>query len=282
MKEYINRLKSNAKPVEFIVWWIFRGLMIFAMIKGIIGLVNGTNDLSDPLQVFGNLLAMFAWEIFMLMPEKTFARHVPSIVQDGLIVMVFAASFCGKFLNFYYDVRWWDSGMHLLSGGLCVLAGYEVVIAMQKRDKKTISIPLALLCALGFSFFVSTCWELFEFTADQIMCKSAVLTGALPGDAQHWCRGLAEGTPKMATLFKPYYDGTQIIKIVTDSGIKEVIAGDRWPLMDTMGDIVLNSIGAIVAWIILKIFPFHHKGKNDVNKQIENELKAEKKKVAAK
>ena len=234
--------------------------MIFAMIKGIVGVVNGTNDLSDPLQVFGNLLAMFAWEIFMLMPEKTFARHVPSLVQDGMIIMIFAASFCGKFLNFYYDVRFWDSGMHLLSGGLCVLAGYEVVVAMQKRDKKTISIPLALLCALGFSFFVSTCWELFEFTADQVMCNAE--TGAI-GDAQHWCWTLAEGTPKEATLFAAKFP-------------------ERWPIMDTMGDIVLNSIGAVVAWVVLKIFPFHHKGKNDVNKLIEDELKADSKKAVTK
>lgn len=261
MKEYLNRLRSNAKTGEIIYWWIIRAFMIFAMVKGIIGVVKGENDLSDPLQVFGNLLAMFVWEIFMLMPEKTFARHIPSIVQDGMIVMIFAASFCGKFLNFYYDVRWWDSGMHLLSGGLCVIAGYEVVIAMQKRDKKTISVPIALLCALGFSFFVSTLWELFEFAADQFMCNPA--TGAI-GDAQHWCLKLAEGTPKIATLFPAKYP-------------------ERWAIMDTMGDIVLNSIGAIVAWIILKIFPFHHKGKNDVNALIETELnKSADKKTAEK
>ncbi|MCQ2485003.1 MAG: hypothetical protein MJ168_06680 [Clostridia bacterium] len=260
MKEYLNRIKSNAKTGEIIYWWILRALMIFAMIKGIVGLINGENDISDPLQVFGNLLAMFAWEVFMFMPEKTWARHVPSLVQDGLILMVFAASFCGKFLNFYYDVRWWDSGMHFLSGGLCVLAGYEVVIAMQKRDKKTISVPIALLCALGFSFFVSTLWELFEFTADQVMCNAA--TGAI-GDAQHWCWTLAEGTPKAATLFDPKFT-------------------ERWPLMDTMGDIVLNSIGALIAWVVLKFFPYHHKGKNDVNAMIEAELAKSAKKELSK
>lgn len=261
MKEYINRIKSNAKTGEIIYWWILRALMIFAMIKGIVGMMNGENDISDPLQAGANLLAMFAWEVFMLTPEKTFSRHIPSLVQDGLILMIFCASFCGKFLNFYYDVRWWDSGMHLLSGGLCVLAGYEVVIAMQKRDKKTISVPIALLCALGFSFFVSTCWELFEFTADQVMCNPQ--TGAI-GDAQHWCWKLAEGTPKAATLFAAKYT-------------------ERWAIMDTMGDIVLNSIGAIVAWVVLKFFPYHHKGKNDVNKQIENELnKSDEKELAVK
>ena len=260
MKEYINRLKSNAKTGEIIYWWILRALMIFAMIKGIVGMVRGENDISDPLQVGANLLAMFAWEVFMLMPEKTFARHIPSVVQDFLILMTFAASFCGKFLNFYYDVRWWDSGMHLLSGGLCVLAGYEVVVAMQKRDKKTVSVPIAVLCAFGFSFFVSTCWELFEFTADQVMCNPA--TGAI-GDAQHWCWKLAEGTPKAATLFAAKYT-------------------ERWPLMDTMGDIVLNSTGALVGWIFLKFCPYHHKGKNDINQQILDETAKSESKAHAK
>lgn len=263
MKEYIKRLTTNAKKWEIIMWWIFRALMIFAMIKGIVGMVKGTNDLSDPLQVFGNLLAMFVWEVFQAFPKKTFPRQIPSVMQDILVVMAFCASFCGKFLNFYYDVRWWDSGMHLISGGLCVLIGYEVVVAMQKRDKKAVATSVAVLCAFGFSFFVSTCWELFEFIMDQVMCKTAAQTGGVPGDAQHWCWALAEGTPKEATIFNPYFtDGAN--------------GYDRWPLMDTMQDTILNTIGAVVAWVILKIRPYHHKGKNDINRIIEEENKKSK------
>ncbi len=127
--------------------------------------------------------------------------------------MIFAASFCGKFLNFYYDSRFWDSGMHLLSGGLCVLLGYEVVVAMQKRDGKPVSIPVALLCALCFSFFVSTCWELVEFTMDQVMTNPE--KGTI-GDAQHWCYELAKGTSKESTIFDP----------------KNI---ERWPIMVSTG-----------------------------------------------
>ena len=39
----------------------------------------------------------------------------------------------------------------------------------------------------------------------------------------------------------------------------------RWALIDTMEDIVCNTVGAVLAWVILKINPYHHKGKNNVN-----------------
>lgn len=244
MKEYLKRITDSCKKWELIYWWIIRLLMVYAMIKG---LVAKPFVLADPLQVFANLVGMFGWEIFQLFPKKTFVRHFDTKIQDFAIIMIFAASFCGKFLNFYYDVRFWDSAMHLTSGALCVFLGYEVVVTMQKRDLKVTSVPIALLCALGFSFFVSTCWELFEFTADQVMCMTANGDIMKAGDAQHWCWVLAEGTPKTKTILPAVFE-------------------ERWPIMDTMQDIILNSIGAVAAWVALKIKPYNHCGKNDINK----------------
>ena len=253
MSDYIKRLKTGCKPWELCIWWVFRALMIFAFIKSFFA---EPFLVATPLQLAANFVAMFAWEIFQLFPKKSFLRYFPSLVQDVSIIMIFCASFGGQFMNFYYDIVWWDSALHLISGALCVFLGYEIAVCLQKRDKKTCSLPIVILCAVGFSFFVSTCWELFEFTADQIMSNPA--TGAI-GDAQHWCYELAEGTSKAVTIFDPKYP-------------------ERWPIMDTMGDIVLNSIGAMVAWIVLKIFPYRHRGKNNVNALIQAELAAEKEK----
>ena len=100
---------------------------------------------------------------------------------------------------------------------------------------------LVLLASVGFSFLASTCWELFEFGFDQI----AGMMGGYPGDAQHWSLELALGTPKAQTLFDPIVDA-------------------RWPIMDTMADIVLNSVGALLAYIIIKIKPYRHTDENTV------------------
>lgn len=139
MKNYFSRLMSSAKKWEFIVWWIFRLIMIGAMVSLLF-----TNPPSD--------------------------------------------------------------------------------------------LPIVLLCALGFSFFISTCWELFEFSFDQIA----------GGDSQHWSYELAKAANNTRTFFKPRDPA-------------------RFALMDTMTDIVFNTLGAVPFYIILKIAPYHHKGKNNVN-----------------
>lgn len=242
MKNYCARLRENSKTWEICFWWIFRLIMVYALVKGF---TKKPFDITDPLQVSANLAGMFAWEIFQAMPAKNLVRNIPSYVQDLSVVGLFAASFCGKYLNFYYDVRCWDAVMHFLGGAGAVILGYEVICAMQKRDKKSVPISIVLLGAFGYSFLLGTAWELFEFTFDQISCL-----GGSMGDAQHWSLELALGTAKEATLFNPVFT-------------------ERWSLMDTMGDIVLNTIGAIICYIVLKIYPYKHRGARNINTVIE-------------
>lgn len=238
MKEYINRLRANCPTWQFVFWWIIRATMIYAFIKGFFPDAGKAFDITDPLQVGANLLATFAWEILMLFPEKSAARYIPASVQSFLIIGIWCASFGGKFLNLYYDFRWWDVILHFIGGGACVFFGYEIVCAILRSRKANAPITLVYLGAVGFAFLAGTCWELFEFAFDQI----AGMMGGYPGDAQHWSLELALGTPKELTLFNP-------------------IVAERWPIMDTMADMVLNALGSLVSFIFIKIFPYRHKGK---------------------
>lgn len=238
MKNYLKRLSDGCPKWRFVIWWIIRASLIFAFIKGFFPPDGKEFDITDPLQVGANFLCTFVWEIFMLFPEKSLLRHVPSSVQTFLMVGIWAGSFGGKFLNLYYDFRWWDVILHFVGGAACVFFGYEIACAILKSRKATAPISLVLLASVGFSFLAATGWELFEFTFDQV----AGVIGGYPGDAQHWSLELAQGTPKALTLFDP-------------------IKPERWPLMDTMADIVLNTVGAVVSYIFLRIYPYRHKGR---------------------
>ncbi|MBQ8503213.1 MAG: hypothetical protein IJ491_02935 [Clostridia bacterium] len=244
MKAYFKRLTDACPKHNFIIWWVFRLLMVYAFVAGFF---KTPFDITDPLQVAANLLCMFVWEIFMMFPEKSVFRHVTPGFQTFLIAGIFAASFGGKFMNFYYDIRWWDSVLHFIGGAGGVFYGYELVCALMKKEKKNASIAMVLLASVGFSFIASTLWELFEFSFDQV----AGMMSGYPGDSQHWSFELALGTPKLETLFDP-------------------IVPERWPIMDIMADIVLNTLGAAASYVILKIYPYRHKGKYKFDLDFEN------------
>ncbi|MBQ8028130.1 MAG: hypothetical protein IJ262_01840 [Clostridia bacterium] len=235
MRNYFKRITDSCPKYYFIFWWLFRIPMIYAFVAGFF---KEPFDITDPLQVGANFLCMFIWEIFMLFPEKSVFRHVSPGFQTFFIIGIFCASFGGKFMNFYYDVRWWDSALHFIGGAAAVFYGYELVCALMKKEKKSSSVVLVIIASVGFSFIASTLWELFEFSFDQV---AGIMSG-YPGDSQHWSLELALNTPKINTLFDP-------------------IVEERWPIMDIMGDIVLNTLGAALSYVILTVYPYRHKGK---------------------
>ena len=49
----------------------------------------------------------------------------------------------------------------------------------------------------------------------------------------------------------------------------EMLEMGRFALMDTMEDIILNFVGGLIMYVVLCIWPYRHKGKNDINLKIE-------------
>ena len=247
-KSYFKRITSMCKPWELVYWWILRGLMIFGIIYSIV--VKSDLGFYQPLQMAANFVGMFAFEICQLFPKNTFPRYLPAYFQNITILGFFLASFGGAFLNFYYAIPAYDKVLHMFGCAEAVFISYELLCAMQLRDKKICPANIVALAAFGVAFVFASGWELFEFTFDQWF----------GGDAQHW----------------------DLQKAIEEAGSREAIFmlipldearfEARFALMDTMGDAILNAIGATVMYIILKFKPYRHSGKNNINKIIEEEL----------
>lgn len=231
--------ENKAKKWEIIYWWILRAVMVAAFIDS----AFVRKDVQQSLQTAANLLLMFLWEIFMIFPEKRWMHYVPSYIQDFLAAGLFMGSFGGAYMDLYYSFPAYDLVMHSVGGVLCTFVGYEILVCMQKRDKVKVDLPIVIFGAFGISFFAGTAWELFEFVFDQVAPQI--------GDAQHWSLALAEKAAEEHGI-----------------GLPNVIAARdpmRYALIDTMEDTVCNTVGAVVGWIILKIRPYHHTGKHNVN-----------------
>ena len=254
-KNYFSRIFKNVKKSELIYWWILRGLMIYALIDT---LVNGKDysGSNPPAQICANLVGMFAYEIIQFFPEKSKLRLFSPRFQNITALGFLLGSFGGAYLNLYYSLPMYDKILHATGTAEGVYIGYEYVCATQLKLKKTCPHQIASLCSLGFGFVLANFWELFEFVYDQFF----------GGDAQHWNlqNALAEAGGKIENIFCmfPFSD-------------MELFA-QRFPLMDTMCDIVMNFIGGFIMFAVLRFFPYRHRGKNDINALIEARQTAEK------
>lgn len=254
-KGYFKRVLSMCKTWELVYWWILRIIMIVGIILRLVE--SDELGMYQPMQMAANLLGMFAFEICQAFPKNTFPRYFSAYFQNITILGFFLASFGGAFLNFYYIIPAYDKALHLFGCMEAVFISYELICAMQLRDKVVVPAKFVTLGAFGVAFVFAAGWELFEFSFDQWF----------GGDAQHWDLELAiKEAGGIENIF---------MLIPLDAERFEA----RFALMDTMGDAILNAVGAVVMYIILRIKPYRHMGKNNINKMIEEELAKNNKEV---
>ncbi len=246
VKDYFKRVYKGVSIIELIYWWALRLLMIGGIIYSLFKMES-----YQPAQMAANLVGMFAYEICQMFPKNTFPRLFSHKFQHLSILAFFLASFGGAFLNFYYAIPGYDKILHAFGCGVGVYVSYECICAMQLRDKKTCPPGIAAIAAMGLAFAFASGWEIFEFSFDQWF----------GGDAQHWDlqKAIEEAGGNVEDVF---------MLIPLDEARFE----SRFALMDTMADTIFNCVGALIMYIALRIKPYRHKGKNNINKIIEEEL----------
>ena len=229
VKDWFYRITHNCKKWEMVLWWIFRAIMLYGLIESFVHAHKYEDKIRTMMIV--NLACCFGWELFQAFPKTHLFRYLPSYLQNFTSVYVFLTAFMGAFVNWYYEVWWWDKSLHLVSGGLLVMVGYVMLKAYEERDGRKVPATVIVFASFCASFMFGTFWECFEFTFDQLF----------GGDTQHWSYALAEEANNLTLIFQP---------------AKELHSQDwfaRFALIDTMTDIVSNSVGAVVCGIILKL-----------------------------
>ena len=221
---------------------------MFVLITLVFMLVKGDRD---------RILTALATVFLVLLPditEKMFDCRI------SLPVYIFACLYAlgpmmGKCLNFYYTVYGWDKLLHISGGVMFAFFGVFLFERLAGRRRETMVI--AAIFGLCFSIAVSAVWEFFEFGHD-------VLLG---GDMQ------------MDTVIHEMHS-YMLSDMVGESGeLKEIknvtVNGKPLPvdgyidigLIDTMKDMILESVGALAVAVIyimkkgrLQIFSDREKG----------------------
>ncbi len=165
--------------------------------------------------------------------------ELPPALEITIFFFIFAAEILGEINAFYVKIPGWDTMLHTFNGFLAAAVGFSLVVILNDNDRLTFDLsPVFMaLMAFCFSMTVAVVWEFFEFGMDYFfftdMQKDTVINA----------------------LHTVALDTTQTNTVVSITGIQEIyIEGEPLGLggyldiglLDTMKDMIVNFIGAVV------------------------------------
>ena len=235
---FVRKHLQNKKTV-LSVYLILRLLVLITMVLQFLG------------GHFQNVFVCILTLVLLMLPsliERKIRVELPDALQIIIMLFVFAAEILGEIQEFYVLVPHWDTVLHTINGFLFAAIGFSIVNILNenKRVSMTLSPAYMAVAAFCFSMTIGVLWEFFEWGMDCVfatdMQKDVVLqrlsSVALHPDGRN-IPVVFEDISDMALIFA---DGTQ--QTLHLGGYLDM------GLQDTMKDLLVNLIGAIVFSVI--------------------------------
>ena len=232
--QYIRDLGKRAKEQRgvFILYSILRLLVVLILIRTII-LHNYEASITCLL-----VLALFFVPTLF---EETLKIKIPALLEGIIYCFIFAAEILGELGHFYTQFPIWDTMLHTLNGFLFAAVGFSTVELLNRTSKNIKLSPLYLtMVAFCFSMTIGVLWEFFECGADiflhQDMQKDFIV--------DHFQSVTLDPTHSQEVIRVEDITGTVIHSasgdFTIDGGYLDI------GILDTMKDLLVNFIGAIV------------------------------------
>ena len=200
---------------------------------------------------FENVFLCVLTLILFLVPtfiERKIHVDLPDTLEIIIMLFIFAAEILGEIQAYYITFAYWDTMLHTINGFLCAAIGFALVDILNRSERFSIQLsPLFLaITAFCFSMTIGVLWEFFECTMDQFffldMQKDTVVNTI--SSVMLEPRG---GDPPTAIR-----NITDVI-VVTADGTQHALGLGGYldiGILDTMKDLFVNFIGAVVFSII--------------------------------
>lgn len=251
---YLTSLWEYAKTnkVAYIIFIVLNAATIFTIIHCIID--------RRPDGVFIGIIALL---MFLIPPfvKKSFQLKLPTVLEAVAYFFVFSAQVLGEINSYYTKVPFWDAMLHTVCGFIFAAFGFCLfdILNENRKIKFELSPFFLTLLAFCFSITIGTLWEFFEFGMDFITIGDMQKDTLIHNFGTVWLN--EEGLNKNVYVTDIYKT-----EIYTKNGIVEIPGYLDIGLYDTMKDMFVNFIGALV----FSVFGFIYtktKGKGKVAKQ---------------
>ena len=218
-----NKAEIKAHPVLFAVYVVLRILVVAVLV---LQLLN-----REYYDVFLCSLTL----VLFLIPsfvERRLHIDVPNTLEVIILLFIFSAEILGEIQEYYLIFPFWDTMLHTINGFLMAAIGIAMVdiLNRSRRFRVRLSPVFVAVVAFCFSMTIGVLWEFFEYGMD------AFFNMDMQKDT--WVKNSPVSIP---------------IESV-------VVNGQAWPgyldigLHDTMKDLFVNFIGAVVFSVIGMIY----------------------------
>ena len=230
-----NSYRKNKKTFAFYI--ILRALVVVSLIRS---LMNHNYESAATCIL---VLLLFLLPAFL---EDKLNLTIPPVFEGIIFAFIFAAEILGEIHNYYERFPGWDTMLHTINGFLFAAVGFSLIYLLNREsDKFNVSPLYMVLVAFCFSMTIGVLWEFFECSMDLFFHM----------DMQ---KDFIVQTVNSVTL-DPQQAGTLIhVKEIADTVINTA-SGDAITvsgryldigILDTMKDLLVNLIGAVVFSVI--------------------------------
>ena len=189
---------------------------------------------------------------------------LPSVLEIIILLFIFSAEILGELNSFYIRIPHWDTMLHTINGFCCAAVGFALVDMLNRNKKFSLKLsPLYLaIAAFCFSMTIGVLWEVFEYSADTFFGKD------MQKDTVVSAINSTMLDPTKSNKIVQISDISDVV-IVHSDGTEEALGVGGYldvGINDTMKDLIVNLIGAVV-FSVIGYFYVKTKGKGKFAKE---------------
>ncbi|MBU5435962.1 hypothetical protein KQI12_10190 [Pseudoflavonifractor sp. MSJ-37] len=225
-----------------------RAARLYQILRGLVILIAVAQFFNGN---FENVFLCVLTLILFLLPsfiERKIKVDLPDTLEIIILLFIYSAEILGEIQAFYVRFPYWDTMLHTLNGFLCAAIGFSLLDILNRSERLSFSLSPVYLAVMAFCFSmtIGVLWEFFECLMDQLFLLDMQKDTVVHAISSVMLDPAGGNTP---TGVRDIVDTV----VVTASGEPISLGLGGYldiGLLDTMKDLFVNFIGAVVFSVI--------------------------------
>lgn len=233
LKNYWKKIQNEIKQKK-VIFAVYSILRVFVLVTLVLQFFNGNYE-----NVFLCVLTL----LLLIVPtfiQMEFKIELPTTLEVIILFFIFAAEILGEIQSFYLLFPMWDTILHTLNGFLAAAIGFSLVTLLNDDNRLQFYLSPLFVCVVAFCFSmtIGVLWEFFEFGLDRYLGKDCQKDTIVNEIRSVELDPTKSNIPiKIDNIHEIYINGEQPLEL---GGYLDI------GLIDTMKDLMVNFIGAVV------------------------------------